>query len=425
MPDVAISAESIAKEYRIGELQDSYRTLRDVLAGAALGPLRAFQSLVRRASGARRGENEIIWALKDISFEVKSGEIVGLIGRNGAGKSTLLKVLSRITEPTHGRARIHGRVGSLLEVGTGFHPELSGRENVYLNGAILGMKKAEIKRKFDEIVAFAEVEKFVDTPVKHYSSGMYLRLAFAVAAHLEPEILMVDEVLAVGDAAFQNKCLGKMSDIAGEGRTVLFVSHNMPAIKNLCHRALLLDGGTIEREGDAASVVQYYLQGDYQNSKKVWPAAERPGNESFKLNAIRILNTSGEEVSAVKLSESLAVEIDYEVVQPGAYVAFSLVLYDADGYALFASLSNTEKKFYGRPLDCGRYKSRCVVSGDLLNTGKFSFSIIGFSANWTDHFRVDQVVSFEATDDGQLRGDYYGIFGGPLRPRFPWETAAC
>jgi lipopolysaccharide transport system ATP-binding protein len=215
-----------------------------------------------------------------------------------------------------------------------------------------------------------------------------------------------------------------MSDIAGEGRTVLFVSHNMPAIKNLCHRALLLDGGTIEREGDAAAVVQYYLQGDYQGSKKIWPEAERPGNESFKLNSVRVLNVDGEEVAAVKLSESLVVEIDYEVVQAGAYVSFSLVLFDADGYGLFASLSNTEKDFYGRPLACGRYKSRCVVSGDLLNAGKFSFSLIGFSANWTDHFRVDQVVSFEATDDGVLRGDYYGAFGGPLRPRFPWETVA-
>jgi len=424
MSDVAIIAENIAKEYRIGELQDSYRTLRDVLAGAALGPVRAFRSLVRRGRGVPSA-NEIIWALEDVSFEVKNGEIVGLIGRNGAGKSTLLKILSRITEPTKGRAWLNGRVGSLLEVGTGFHPELSGRENTFLNGAILGMKNAEIKRKFDEIVAFAEVERFVDTPVKHYSSGMYLRLAFAVAAHLEPEILLVDEVLAVGDAAFQNKCLGKMSDIAGEGRTVLFVSHNLPAIKNLCNRAILLDAGTIEREGDAAQVVQYYLQGDYQSSKKVWAKQERPGNDSFKLNAVSILNTNGEEVSTVKLSDPVTVEIDYEVLQRGAYVAFSLVLFDPDGQVLFGSVSNTEKNYYGTPLDSRRYKSRCVVSGDLLNTGKYSFSVIGFSANWTDHFRVDQVVSFEAVDDGVLRGDYYGVFGGPLRPKFPWETVAC
>jgi len=246
-----------------------------------------------------------------------------------------------------------------------------------------------------------------------------------VAAHLEPEILLVDEVLAVGDAAFQNKCLGKMSDIAGEGRTVLFVSHNLPAIKNLCNRAILLDAGTIEREGDAAQVVQYYLQGDYQSSKKVWAKQERPGNDSFKLNAVSILNTNGEEVSTVKLSDPVTVEIDYEVLQRGAYVAFSLVLFDPDGQVLFGSVSNTEKNYYGTPLDSRRYKSRCVVSGDLLNTGKYSFSVIGFSANWTDHFRVDQVVSFEAVDDGVLRGDYYGVFGGPLRPKFPWETVAC
>jgi lipopolysaccharide transport system ATP-binding protein len=199
----------------------------------------------------------------------------------------------------------------------------------------------------------------------------------------------------------------------------------MPAIKNLCHRALLLDGGTIEREGEAKSVVQYYLQGEYQSSKKVWAKDQRPGNESYKLNAVTVLNREGEEVSTIGLSEPLTVEIDYEVVQPGAYVAFSLVLYDPDGYALFGSLSNTEPDYYGRPLSCGRYRSRCRLSGDLLNTGKFSFSVIGFSANWTDHFRVDQVVSVEAIDDGLLRGDYFGAYGGPLRPRFPWETVAC
>jgi lipopolysaccharide transport system ATP-binding protein len=426
MSDVVIRTEHIAKEYRIGGLQDGYRTLRDTLAGAALAPLRAFRSLARRnGDGGARRNDDVIWALKDISFEVKSGEIIGVIGRNGAGKSTLLKILSRITEPTEGHARITGRVGSLLEVGTGFHAELTGRENTYLNGAILGMKRVEIKRKFDEIISFAGVERFVDTPVKHYSSGMYLRLAFAVAAHLEPEILLVDEVLAVGDAAFQNKCLGKMSDIAGEGRTVLFVSHNLPAIKSLCRRALLLDRGAIEREGDAASVVEYYLQGDYQSSKKVWAGAERPGNNSFKLDAVRILDARGEEISAAKLSEPLVVEIEYEVVLAGTYAGFSLVLFDAEGYCLFASLNNTEPKFYGKPLERGRYKSRCTLAGDLLNAGKFNFSLIGFSTNLTDPFRLDQVVSFEAVDDGVLRGDYYGPYNGPLRPRLPWETVAC
>src|SRR5881296_2420456 len=250
MSDIAIRVEGISKHYRIGARQERYYTLRDTLTEAVTRPfqkLAAFFS--RNGAGPRTPEASSIWALKDVSFDVKRGEVVGIIGRNGAGKSTLLKILSRITEPTEGRARIHGRVGSLLEVGTGFHPELTGRENIYLNGAILGMKKAEIDRKFDEIVAFAEVEQFIDTPVKHYSSGMYLRLAFAVAAHLEPEILIVDEVLAVGDARFRRKCFAKMEDVGHAGRTVLFVSHHMPAITRLCSRGIYLVNGRVEFEG--------------------------------------------------------------------------------------------------------------------------------------------------------------------------------
>lgn len=423
MSDVVIKVENIGKRYLIGVQQESYRTLRDSLMGAAQGTARAFQSLVTRDRTGQRADR-ILWALNDISFEVKRGEIVGLIGRNGAGKSTLLKVLSRITEPTRGRVRIRGRVGSLLEVGTGFHPELSGRENIYLNGAILGMKRVEIARKFDEIVSFAEVERFIDTPVKHYSSGMYLRLAFAVAAHLEPEILLVDEVLAVGDAAFQNKCLGKMGDIAGQGRTVLFVSHNMPAIKTLCDRAILLDQGLIEREGDASSVIQYYLTGELQGSSRAWDGAERPGNHSFKLNSVRLLSALGAEVSSVNLSEELIVEINYELIRRGASLGFSLILFDSDGLCVFSSLSNTERRYYGRPLECGQYRSTCVLPGNLLNEGRFYFSIVGFSANWTDPFRVDQVVSFDAIDDGALRGDYYGVFGGVLRPKLDWATVS-
>src|SRR5438128_9630341 len=254
MGDIAVRVEGLSKRYRIGARQERYYTLRDTLTEAVARPfqkLAAFFS--RNGAGSRTPEASSIWALKDVSFEVKHGEVVGIIGRNGAGKSTLLKILSRITEPTEGRARIHGRVGSLLEVGTGFHPELTGRENIYLNGAILGMRKAEIDRKFDEIVTFAELERFVDTPVKHYSSGMYVRLAFAVAAHLEPEILLVDEVLAVGDAAFQKKCLGKMDSVAREGRTVLFVSHNLQAISTLTERSLLLSHGHCVGDGATSS----------------------------------------------------------------------------------------------------------------------------------------------------------------------------
>ncbi len=263
MSEIAIRVENLGKLYRIGGKKERYRTLRDTMTGAATAPIRAAQrTFIRsKADAAKRASDKnMLWALKDISFEVNRGDVVGIIGRNGAGKSTLLKVLSRITEPTEGSAEIHGRVGSLLEVGTGFHPELTGRENIYLNGAILGMKRVEITRKFDEIVDFAEVEKFIDTPVKHYSSGMYLRLAFAVAAHLEPEILLVDEVLAVGDAAFQNKCVGKMGDVAKQGRTILFVSHNMGAVRSLCNKGMLLTEGKVSEAGDLAKSIEMYYK---------------------------------------------------------------------------------------------------------------------------------------------------------------------
>lgn len=259
MSDIAIRVENLSKQYRIGGKQDRYKTFRDSLSEAFIAPFRRARNLLRgQASGAAE-LSETIWALKDISFEVHHGEVVGIIGRNGAGKTTLLKILSRITEPTRGCADIYGRVGSLLEVGTGFHPELTGRENITLNGAILGMKRQEIKRKFDEIVAFAEIEKFIDTPVKHYSSGMYVRLAFSVAAHLEPEILLVDEVLAVGDAAFQTKCIGKMENVASEGRTVLFVSHNMSAVSELCKRGIYLENGEVNFIGDVKDAISNYI----------------------------------------------------------------------------------------------------------------------------------------------------------------------
>ncbi len=256
MSDIAIRVEGLSKLYRIGKKQERYATLRDTIADAFAAPWRWLRN---GRDGSERAADSI-WALKDVSFEIQHGEVVGIIGRNGAGKSTLLKILSRITEPTEGRVEIYGRVASLLEVGTGFHPELTGRENIYLNGAILGMRKAEIDRKFDEIVDFAEIEKFIDTPVKRYSSGMYVRLAFAVAAHLEPEILLVDEVLAVGDAAFQNKCLGKMAEIARQGRTILLVSHNMAAIRQLCKKGLLLDSGSPLILANADQVVDQYLR---------------------------------------------------------------------------------------------------------------------------------------------------------------------
>jgi ABC-type polysaccharide/polyol phosphate transport system ATPase subunit len=263
MSDIAIRCEGLGKQYRIGQ-RESYKALRDVITDAAAAPFRRLRTAMANGNGSSiknqkfKIENSF-WALNDVSFEVKRGEVVGIIGRNGAGKSTLLKILSRITKPTRGHAEIHGRVGSLLEVGTGFHPELTGRENIYLNAAILGMRKAEVEKKFEEIVAFGEVEQFIDTPVKRYSSGMYVRLAFAVAAHMETDVLFVDEVLAVGDAAFQKKCLRKMNDVAKAGRTVLFVSHNMGAIQRLCGRCILMEAGRLSAEGDPRTVVPDYL----------------------------------------------------------------------------------------------------------------------------------------------------------------------
>ena len=287
MSDLAIRVDHLSKQYRLGK-QERYFSLRDSLTEACTAPFRRLRSLFRGSAGSGQSNSQtLFWALRDVSFEVKQGEVVGIIGRNGAGKSTLLKVLSRITEPTEGFAELRGRVGSLLEVGTGFHPELTGRENLYLNGAILGMKKAEIERKFDEIVAFAEVEKFLDTPVKHYSSGMYVRLAFAVAAHLEPEILMVDEVLAVGDAAFQKKCLGKMEDVAKEGRTVLFVSHNMGAIEALCERVIVIGEGIVVFDGDKKRAIAKYLVNSQSRAiKPLLSRKDRSGNGWLRITEI-------------------------------------------------------------------------------------------------------------------------------------------
>ena len=306
MSDVAIRVKDLGKEYRIGAKVEKYKTLRDSFASFAAAPLRRF------ARTSRRGD-ELIWALQDVNFDILPGEVVGLIGRNGAGKSTLLKVLARITEPTCGFAEIHGRVGSLLEVGTGFHPELTGRENIYLNGAILGMRRTEIARKFDEIVAFSEIEQFIDTPVKKYSSGMYLRLAFAVAAHLEPEILLVDEVLAVGDAEFQKKCLGKMGDVAREGRTVLFVSHNMPAVQALCSRAILLRKGTVAIDGATGDVLREYLGYLHATASQAFENnPERRGEGPVRLTAARILDEHGQAVESLVAGAPVTFEFSYE-----------------------------------------------------------------------------------------------------------------
>ena len=317
MSELAIRVENVSKRYRIG-VRDTHRTLREALVNATKRPFQRAQALLCASNG--RQPEETFWALRDVSFEVKQGEVLGIIGRNGAGKSTLLKLLSRITEPTEGRIEGYGRVGSLLEVGTGFHPELTGRENIYLNGAILGMTRAEIQRKFDEIVAFAEIDQFLDTPVKRYSSGMYMRLAFAVAAHLEPEILIVDEVLAVGDSAFQKKCLGKMGDVAKEGRTVLFVSHNMAAIQSLCGRVIWLDRGRVVDEGSAGQVPSRYLQTAYSNlTDQHWPdPSTAPGQRKSPLAfRTRLRPFQGSSADLITVRTAFHIEFEYWNLQTG------------------------------------------------------------------------------------------------------------
>ena len=312
MSDLAIAAEGLSKRYRLGAGAHRYGRLTESLSNVLAAPF-------RRLSGRQDSSQEaqFLWALKDVSFEVRAGDAVGIIGRNGAGKTTLLKVLSRITEPTQGRATLDGRVGSLLEVGTGFHPELTGRENVYLNGAILGMSRADIAKRFDEIVAFAEVDAFLDTPVKRYSSGMQVRLAFAVAAHLEPEILIVDEVLAVGDVEFQRKCLGKMSDVSSENRTVLFVSHNMSVVSRLCEKGIWLEGGQIAAHGPMEDVVQQYLGSGVGGEARdeAGSLETAPGNEVVRLLAVRLPDYSGRVVSSVDARHPIFVEIEHAVLQ--------------------------------------------------------------------------------------------------------------
>ena len=311
MSNTAIRIEGLGKVYHIGALKKAHDTLRDTIAASLHAPYLRFRKLLR--GEAPMAATEALWALREVSFDVRQGEAVAIIGQNGAGKSTLLKILSRITDPTTGLADVYGRVGSLLEVGTGFHPELTGRENIYLNGNILGMRKAEIRRKFDAIVAFAEIEKFIDTPVKHYSSGMYVRLAFAVAAHMEPDILLVDEVLAVGDAAFQKKCLGKMNDVTGEGRTVLFVSHNMATIANLCPRSILLKEGSIVQSGPTSEVIDNYLKSISDlATTSLADRKDRHGLGEIIIKGIGLYDQGGEQVEYPRSGQDLIIRVTYQ-----------------------------------------------------------------------------------------------------------------
>jgi len=414
-----ITAKEVAKQYRVGGSNLSYRTLRDSIADAASAPFR------RRAAAKR--EPVSIWALEDVSFTALEGEIIGIIGRNGAGKSTLLKILSRITEPTRGRVELYGRVASLLEVGTGFHSELTGRENVFLNGAILGMTRGEIARKFDEIVAFSGVETFIDTPVKRYSSGMYLRLAFAVAAHLEPDILIVDEVLAVGDASFQKKCLNKMSSVSQQGRTVLFVSHDMTAVTRLCPRAILLDRGHVLRDGPAHEIVSAYLTSDLgTTAARSWIGeAHAPGDKVSRLRAVRVRNEDGLVTDTIDIRRPVRLEIEFEVIEPGHALAPNFHVFNEQGVNLFIS-NDLDPEWRSRPRPAGVYTSTAWIPDNFLAEGTV---IVGAAVSTLDpvvvHFFEREAVAFQVVDssDGDsARGDYAGPYPGVIRPALKWTT---
>ena len=420
MTEIAVRAEHLGKQYRIGAKQEKYTTLRDTLADAFTAPFRRAGKLLRGQATGAAELDEIIWALKDVSFEIKHGEVVGIIGRNGAGKSTLLKILSRITEPTEGYADIYGRVGALLEVGTGFHPELTGRENIYLNGAILGMMRGEIDRKFDEIVAFSGVEKFIDTPVKHYSSGMYLRLAFAVAAHLEPEILLVDEVLAVGDATFQKKCIGKMGSVAREGRTVLFVSHNMGAITQLCERALWLDNGQVRLTGSSSEVVAAYLSSGAQG-QPTWESASAPCDDvKVQLKSASLLSPDGQPAATVDFDGQFAVEIAYEVMVPVRNLFIAYRLTDALGSIIFESMDTDTTGMKGQIREPGRYLSRCKVPGGLLKPGHYQLSILSFIERVKIIEYHENVLAFDVSEVGYRLNDNRL---GAVTPVLEWEIS--
>lgn len=417
MNDTVICVEHLSKSYRIGQLRP-YRTLRDALSNVKHLPMQILRSFTQKEVQA-----PTIWALKDVSFEIRRGEVVGIIGRNGAGKSTLLKILSKLTLPTEGRIKRWGRVASLLEVGTGFNPELTGRENVYLNGAILGMKKAEIDRKFDEIVAFAEIDQFLDTPVKHYSSGMHTRLAFAVAAHLEPEILLIDEVLAVGDASFQRKSLGKMGSAAREGRTVLFVSHNLVAVQDLCHRVIWIDRGRVVEEGEPAKVIGHYLQNSYSTLRdQVWhDFALAPGDDEARLHRLCVRPVSGSPSDPITVRTPFVLEVEYWNWNPKAYLHPVFNLYSEQGILIFSIGRSYIADWRERTFPTGLIRNRCLIPGDLLNDGVHRVGLY-LGRNDETLLELEDVLTFDVHDATEKRDGWYGKWDGAIRPMLEWEV---
>ncbi len=400
-----IEVDRVSKRYRLGA--GSYRTLRETLAGVT----------------RRNKPRPEIWALRDVSLAVEEGEVLGIVGNNGAGKTTLLRVIARITEPTSGVARMRGRVGTLLEVGTGFHPELTGRENIYLNGAVLGMRRREIERELGSIVAFAEIEPFLETPVKRYSSGMHMRLAFAVAAHLQPEIMLVDEVLAVGDTAFQKRCLGRMGDVASEGRTVLFVSHNLAAVESLCRRAIWLDDGGVVADGAARQVVSDYLRSlDTSRRERLWRDDEAPEGGGVRLLAARARPAAGTPEDELTTGTAVAIEIEYQNLREGAHLTLGLHVYDERGVLAFGAFPVEETVWFGRPFPAGRFRDTCVIPADLLNDGRYRIELLVVTGQTDIVLRVEDLLILDVRDAASGAGVYGGEWQGVVRPRVSWKT---
>jgi lipopolysaccharide transport system ATP-binding protein len=421
MSDPVIIVENISKAYRLGQINSGTLTndLKVWWAKAHGQP----NPLLK--IGQEELDGETLWALRDINFSVEPGKVLGIIGRNGAGKSTVLKLLSRVTAPTSGYIYVQGRIASLLEVGTGFHPELTGRENIYLNGAILGMKRVEIDRKFDEILDFSEVEQFIDTPVKRYSSGMYVRLAFAVAAHLEPEILVVDEVLAVGDAEFQKKCLGKMGAVAGEGRTVLFVSHNMSSILRLTHESIVLEKGHLKMRAPSAQAVDYYLSGgNAQAGERIWDADEVPADASpFRPIGVRVLDKAGKIVDTIRSTEAFNIEMEYALDDSLTGLRIGIYLSTSRGEYVLTSFDTDDEKSFekhaSRP--AGHFVSSCTLPPDFLNSGLYTVGVNASSYRVRRYFMDEQALTFTVDTAGAPGMQWAEPRPGVLRPRLEWK----
>lgn len=426
MSNFAITVDGLGKKYCLGETE-RYKALRDTLTNAATAPFRALSRLAKGDLANHGAETKDFWALRNIAFEITQGEAVGLIGRNGAGKTTLLKILARITDPTEGYALLRGRVASLLEVGTGFHPELTGRENVYLSGAIMGISRRAMREKFDEIVDFAGVEKFIDTPVKRYSSGMRVRLAFAVAAQLDSEILLIDEVLAVGDTSFQKKCLGRMDEVGREGRTVVFVSHSMTTVTRLCSRVILLEHGRLVADGSSSEVTALYLRSDLgTTANRVWTdPATASGDDIARLRRVSVLAEGTTPSETIDIRRPVVLEMAYEVLQSGHMPVPNFHLFNEEGICVFVT-ADTDPMWRHRPKPVGDYVSRVTIPGNFLSEGTL---VINAALSTLDpvtvHAHEREAVAFQVVDSiegDSLRGDYGGAFPGVVRPHLCWKT---